>query len=91
MAALLSLITLVAVVLMGRHLMATLDDLNAKITAIAANVAEIGDDLAEVIEKLPSDGGLTAAEVEQLAASLDAIVAQTRTVADVVPEPPPTE
>lgn len=69
--------------------MATAAELNAKLDTIETNVTEIGDDLAEVIAQLPTSGGLSGEEVAALSTRLDGLVARTRTIAEVVPEPEP--
>jgi ABC-type transporter Mla subunit MlaD len=53
-----------------------LDSLNAKADAAAASLTNIKTDITKIKESLPTEGGLTADEVAQLSAKLDAVVSQ---------------
>lgn len=66
----------------GGTLLAALDDLKAKVAAVAGKLDEVKADVADLISKLPAAGGLTSNEVEALKADLDALVAKAEDVAD---------
>lgn len=51
------------------------DAINAKVDALSASLAAIRQDITDIKNALPADGGLTAAEVTALSAKLDAVVA----------------
>lgn len=89
--------------------MAKLDDLKTQVAGLTTGVetlltshTEIKGDIQEILDKLPSEGGIDAAGVAELSALLtsaqtkmDAAVVSAREAADMVPEPedeeePPT-
>jgi hypothetical protein len=64
------------------EILSTLTDLKTQINDIKLVVDEIKADLADLISKLPSEGGLTAAEVEELKADLGLLKTKADDAAD---------
>jgi ABC-type phosphate transport system auxiliary subunit len=68
-------------------IMAALDDLNAKLSAIQTNLTEQADEVARIGTLIADirtqlEGGLSAEQAATLGASLDELVTRTQTVED---------
>lgn len=70
--------------------MAAIDDLTAKVGLIQTALTSIRADITAIKNSLPTSGGLTADEVAQLSAKLDAAVSDAQELDGENPAAPTT-
>ncbi len=72
--------------LLGVLFMATKDEVNALVSGINDRLTKISADITAIKAQLPTEGGLTAAEVAELKASLQATLDSAAAIDDSTPE-----